>query len=476
MSKLDRMLEGMKDYELDKNGGDEKMDEDEKDRLLKNVMEKIESEKSDMKEQDKSTNRKGRKLKGSVTKAAAIIGLVFITGNVAIVGAKMLHLNDKFSSYFGQETSNDVEIEENLRDVDAKAVNKDVTVEVDQVLGDDYGFYALFNVKGVKDTDSIIEPGFRDYEVKIEGVKNNIPISYNVIKVYDDKEDELSFMLKVNSQNLAGKEISFTLKDLGDGCDGDFRKIVKGKWELNWKLSYKNNAKKLKVNKSIDLYGGKYNWDSISISPLSVSVSSTMKEQGIIHQSDDESVDLNDEFYVDFADGTRLNKEYMDTDDIYMDGSDVSMTFHSIKKFDDIVSVTYAGVTIPVNPDKQQHKELYTNDEMKFKLQMSDELYNMVKVSKVKSYQDEYLKTSGQYVSFVGKKDGAKMTLFSIYRLKGMISPDELEENAPFMTYLTYKDGYTYLIEYGEIVSEEQMVFVDILNKEIAGIKHFLDI
>ena len=107
---------------------------------------------------------------------------------------------------------------------------------------------------------------------------------------------------------------------------------------------------------------------------------------------------------------------------------------------------------------------------------MSEELNNMVKVSNVKSYKDKYLKTSGQYVSFVGKKDGAKMTLFSIYRLKGMISPDEIEEKAPFMTYLTYKDGYTYLIEYGEIVSEEQMVFVDILNKEIAGIKHFLDI
>ena len=27
MSKLDRMLEGMKDYELDKNGGDKKMDD-----------------------------------------------------------------------------------------------------------------------------------------------------------------------------------------------------------------------------------------------------------------------------------------------------------------------------------------------------------------------------------------------------------------------------------------------------------------
>lgn len=321
-----------------------------------------------------------------------------------------------------------------------------------------------------------MEPCFRDYEVKIKGSDDSIPISYNVVKVFDDKEDELSFMLKVNSQNLTGKEISFTLNDLGDGCDGDFREVVKGQWKLNWKLSYENNAKQLKVDKAIDLYGGKYNLDSISISPLSVSVSTTMIKQGIVHQSDDASVDLNDEFYVDFADGTRLNKEYMDTDDIYMDGSDVSMTFHSIKKYEDIVSVTYAGVTIPVNPDKQQNKKLYTNEKMKFTLQMSDELYKMVEVSNVKSYKDKYLKTSGQYVSFVGKKDGAKMTLFSIYRLKGMISPDEIEEKAPFMTCLTYKDGYTYLIEYGEIVSEEQRVFVDILNKEIAGIKHFLDI
>ena len=199
-----------------------------------------------------------------------------------------------------------------------------------------------------------------------------------------------------------------------------------------------------------------------------------MVKQGIVHESDDPSVDLNDEFYVDFADGTRLNKEYMDDDDIYMDGTDVLMTFHSIKNYDDIVSVTYAGVTIPINPEKQQPKKLYVNDKMKFSLQMSPELYDMVKVSKVKSYKDDYLKASGQSVSFVGEKDGAKMTFFSIKRLKGMISPDKVEECNK--TYLTYKEGYTYIMEYGEIVSEEQMVFADILNNQVAGIKHFLDI
>lgn len=476
MSHLDRMLEGMKEYEPDHNEVDEMMDESEKERLLNSVTEKIEKEKETLETKGGRRKKKHINVKQRITKIAAAIALVFITGNVVVVGATMLHLNEKFLSYFGQDELNESEIEENYRKVDATSVDKGVTIEVDQVLGDDHGFYALFSVKGVKDAERVIEPNFRDYNVVIEGIEDDVPISYNVLKIYDDTEDEFSFMLKVNSQNLTGKEISFILMDFGDGQSDDFRSIVDGKWDLKWKLSYQNNAKKIKVNKQIDLYGGKYNWDSISISPLSVSVSTTMIEEGVVHQSDDEMLDLNDEFYVDFADGTRLNKEFMDTDDIYMDGANVSMTFRSIKDFDDVVSVTFAGVTIPVNPDNRQPKQLYVNDEMKFSMQMSDELYNMVQVSEVKSYEDEYLNTSGQYVSFVGELDDAQMTLFSIYRLKGMISPDEIEECAPLMTYLTYKDGYTYLIEYGEIASEEQMVFVDILNREIAGIKHFLDI
>ena len=476
MSHLDRMLEGMKEYEPDQNEVDEMMDESEKERLLNSVTEKIEKEKETLETKGGRRKKKHINVKQRITKIAAAIALVFITGNVVVVGATMLHLNEKFLSYFGQDELNESEIEENYRKVDATSVDKGVTIEVDQVLGDDHGFYALFSVKGVKDAERVIEPNFRDYNVVIEGIEDDVPISYNVLKIYDDTEDEFSFMLKVNSQNLTGKEISFILMDFGDGQSDDFRSIVDGKWDLKWKLSYQNNAKKIKVNKQIDLYGGKYNWDSISISPLSVSVSTTMIEEGVVHQSDDEMLDLNDEYYVDFADGTRLNKEFMDTDDIYMDGANVSMTFHSIKDFDDVVSVTFAGVTIPVNPDNRQPKQLYVNDEMKFSMQMSDELYNMVQVSEVKSYEDEYLNTSGQYVSFVGELDDAQMTLFSIYRLKGMISPDEIEECAPLMTYLTYKDGYTYLIEYGEIASEEQMVFVDILNREIAGIKHFLDI
>ena len=158
MSKLDRMLEGMKDYEPDKKGVDEEMAESEKELLLKRVMEKIESEKMNTETNGKDMKRRDRKIRSSMAKAAAVAGIIFITGSVGVVGATMFHLNDKFSSYFGQEEPKDVQIEDNLRKVEVKTVNKGVTVKVDQVLGDDYGFYALFNVKGVKNPNIIIEP------------------------------------------------------------------------------------------------------------------------------------------------------------------------------------------------------------------------------------------------------------------------------------------------------------------------------
>ena len=97
MSKLDRMLEGMKDYEPDKKGVGEEMAESEKELLLKSVMEKIEAEKTNMEKENKDMNRKDRKIRSSMAKAAAVAGIIFITGSVGVVGATMFHLNDKFS-------------------------------------------------------------------------------------------------------------------------------------------------------------------------------------------------------------------------------------------------------------------------------------------------------------------------------------------------------------------------------------------
>ena len=99
MSQIDRMLEAMKGYEPDQNEVDEMLDESEKERLLKSVMGKIEKEKETLEARGGRRNKKHANVKHRVTKIAAAIALVFITGNVVVVGATMLHLNEKFLSY-----------------------------------------------------------------------------------------------------------------------------------------------------------------------------------------------------------------------------------------------------------------------------------------------------------------------------------------------------------------------------------------
>ena len=72
-----------------------------------------------------------------------------------------------------------------------------------------------------------------------------------------------------------------------------------------------------------------------------------MKTKNKIEMSE---ASANDALYVDFANGKRLNTKYIDAEDVYDDTTKISMSFPTITDIDDIVSVTFAGVTYPIHP------------------------------------------------------------------------------------------------------------------------------
>ena len=164
----------------------------------------------------------------------------------------------------------------------------------------------------------------------------------------------------------------------------------------------------------------------------------------------------------------------MDAENVYDDTTKISMSFPTITDIDDIVSVTFAGVTYPIHPEKAVTKTTYTNKEMNFSLQLSDELKQVITTPKTENYKDTDFNAKGQRVNFIGKKDNTKMTLFTIFRIKGMWSPEEADHKNPMAHYIAYRNGYTYFIQYGEIVEEAQnKAFANLLNKE-SGIEQFI--
>lgn len=104
---------------------------------------------------------------------------------------------------------------------------------------------------------------------------------------------------------------------------------------------------------------------------------------------------------------------------------------------------------------------------MKFSLSFSDEMYKILDISDTTDYKDADFNQDAQKVDFVIKKDNTEMTFATIFRVKGMWSKEEAEEINPMAIYVDNYDGYTYFLQYGEIVEEAQAkAFENVLNNE----------
>lgn len=480
---LEEKLDALHQY-IEEETKTEVMHEEEKKELLHTVMDKIAMQK---KQTENGTEKNVRKItkqrkkcdimKRNHTKAAVAVIGVLLAGSTITAGARAIYLNSHLADYFRVTAPTNKENADKLRNttkdmvqnVNTTATSNGVTLTIKQVIGDDFGCYLLMTVSGIKnEEDNLLStPAFKNLDITISNKKN---LQISDLKCMGLENGIYNYILKIGCENLDGSNITIKAKDFGYN-EQKFIPVAKGNWTLQWNLSYKGKTKEYAVNKDINVYGGKAVWDTLSITPLSASISLTMKTKNKVEMSENLA---NDALYVDFANGKRLNTKYMDTEDVYDDATKISMSFPTITDIDDIVSVTFAGVTYPIHPEKAVKKTTYTNKKMNFSLQLSDELKQAIMNPKTENYKDTNFGANGQRVNFIGKKGNTKMTLFTIFRIKGMWSPEEAENKNPMATYIAYRNGYTYFIQYGEIVDEAQnKAFANLLNKE-SGIEQFI--
>lgn len=94
-----------------------------------------------------------------------------------------------------------------------------------------------------------------------------------------------------------------------------------------------------------------------------------------------------------------------------------------------------------------------------------------------KNVKNADFKKKESYAMFMAKKNGVKMPFFTIHKIKGEYSPEQVEKKNDTMTYIDSRDGDTYTIEYGEIMDEKQAKeFKDILNTYISNVLPYFEI
>ena len=109
-------------------------------------------------------------------------------------------------------------------------------------------------------------------------------------------------------------------------------------------------------------------------------------------------------------------------------------------------------------------------------MELPESVASIVTLKEQKDAKNIDFGCSESTVTFVGRRGGARMPLFTIHRLKGSFSRSEMEDLNPMMTYIDFHNGYTYTIDYGECQTEAQLrEFSDIMNRYITNILPFFE-
>lgn len=392
---------------------DEKMDDKEKSEILNLVMKKIEKEK----QEEQTESKRDLPRKNKITKVVAAALAAVIIGGTVTVGAKTIFMRTPIAKYFNIGAVNDAAQKEKLEKTTGKMLQnlnisdeqKGLKVSINQIFGDDYACYLSVNVTGFqknKKFDRLSGKGtFGEVNVDIPD-KSIIQTSLHDEGMNDDNSK--NYLLIIGCEKMKGSHVNLQLKDFGYYNDKDeFLPVIKGTWNLDFDLTYSANPKKYTVNKEINIYGTKAVWDDVTFTPISASVSLTMKDKNDAELPT--GVKTNDELCVNFADGSSISSYDVDDDAIYDDTTNISISFSEIKNLEDIVSVTFAGETYTIQPkkclknDSNNQSTLFCsifrpNKVMKCAIVFTDDMHKILKKYEVKNCDNRVFEKKAQKI------------------------------------------------------------------------------
>lgn len=297
---------------------------------------------------------------------AAVLALLLVLGSVTAVAAGV---SGHWDANVAEEFEADKEVQDKLlkqeyaRDLTTdgqqgeilQAKDNGVTITVKQTLTDKYGMYIFLEVEvdkkqGIKlNTDRLsIGPNlnsqikgveYTNYSAGFVNLKKKSPyrMGYEFYMINDDGKEEC---------DMRGKEISLHLKNLlqSDARAGKEKVILKGEWNLKWKVKSNNKTIQIPVNQTVKKGENTFDVDTVELSPLSGKVS--YKRSGR-----DEEAEYLGVTYV-MKDGTKYNDPENEDSVIDDAGSTTEegqlFGFSKVLDIDNLKSIIIQGKEIPV--------------------------------------------------------------------------------------------------------------------------------
>lgn len=220
--------------------------------------------------------------------AAAAAALILSLGTAGATGA-LQSVKDVFAGLFGSSPGQTRILEEMSRSVGASATADGLTITVDAILGDKANCVIVYSITPEEGV-ALSPPGV--WEQEEDGTEelyltysfydeDGLPdLSYGSLEFYDaDPSDpSIQFMEKQSYPQGVPKGVTTrTFENLSYGSiwSGDADLVAAGPWELTFSLDDTDSSLLLAENQAIPLKGETVTADSISISPLFVTIESS---------------------------------------------------------------------------------------------------------------------------------------------------------------------------------------------------------
>ena len=292
-------------------------------------------------------------------------------------------LDKSFLGFFQIGETNQQELlAEMISNVNAEVTDNGVTLRVKQIAGDSNSAYVLFDLIAPEGT--VLDKDYYPYRQAFVDLTNGSPQGgyyFELVPDDDPTDNQISMILSYESDSkLAGKTMHLHLEDLmtqkseeeltaieelppmtepgtvGDAYDTN-KVLLPGVWDLEFPLDYQDASRQFKPkDRDIELYGETCKIKEVRYSPISATITITgdaiRKADEVGNVDDDAAGTEQNEIIITLKDGSTVENKstQVSTDVSFFGGRYVtSCQFDTIINPNDIASISYADVTIPVN-------------------------------------------------------------------------------------------------------------------------------
>ncbi|GBF72957.1 hypothetical protein PA598K_01236 [Paenibacillus sp. 598K] len=220
-------------------------------------------------------------------KVILLVAVVTICLTTTAWAAAYMGLDDMFRNYLKPNSEQTQALSNGAYVVDKQIKNKNGTLEIKQVIGDHHLTYILMDFIAPEGT--LLDAAryrFADYDLTTD--QSYQSVEFEVVDDSHPSDNKISLVMSIFTKNsIAGQKVHFKVEDLqaSDPYPGHFKTVIGGDWETELQLGFTEYSMLYEVNKKISMFGHEAILQSISISPISISLKIESSSMDVIHQA-----------------------------------------------------------------------------------------------------------------------------------------------------------------------------------------------